>query len=224
MKLLAWLLSRPWVLQWLIAFTYPYRHITGKDGSIYMYRYWLFNGYDSPRHKKWLPSIRLHRIMRPDSDRHMHDHPWRWARTFVLKGWYREERPSIGSEAEQMALKCGLRFHVKPVSYVREVAYTGLLMHGCYHRITEASPDGVWTLFITGPKTDTWGFLVDGERVPYKEYLGEDVSDKEMYIARWPDGAWTHWAYGPPLPTGAVLHRVMRYNPSVDQVIHSEPV
>lgn len=205
-KFVAWVLSRPFVLPWLMAFTVPYRHIKGADGSVYMYRYWLFNRYDSPKHAKRWPSIRLHHIMREDIDRHSHDHPWTWARTIIMKGWYIEERPG------------------DPLAYVREAGHTGLLRHGSYHRIAEVSEGGVWTLFVTGPKVDSWGFLVDGKRVEYRDYLGEDVADRDIFIVVQPDGFWTHYVDVPGATDLGVKHRVLRYNFSTDEVIKSEPV
>ncbi len=40
-----------------------------------------------------------------------------------------------------------------------------------YHRVLRLHGD-TWTLFLTGPRRDDWGFLVDGEHVPWKKYLG----------------------------------------------------
>ena len=34
----------------------------------------------------------LHRIHRPDADAHLHNHPWRTCRSFILSGGYTEER------------------------------------------------------------------------------------------------------------------------------------
>lgn len=140
----------------------PYSHITGPDGSVYMRRFWLFNPYGKdpegeilPPRWSWLPSIRVHHIMRPDSDRHLHDHPWN-ARTIVLDGWYDEERPG--------------RF-----CHRRREGYTGRLLFGQYHRIDKISAGGVWTLFFTWRKRGTWGFLVDGKKVPWREYLDNPV-------------------------------------------------
>ena len=58
--------------------------------------------------------------------------------------------------------------------YKRTAGYTGRLLFGQYHRISEVSPGGVWTLFITGRKRGTWGFLVNGNKVPWRTYLGLD--------------------------------------------------
>lgn len=159
-KPMAKLLSTPSVSTRLInrSKRTPYFHITSKDGNdLYMGRWWLFNPYpenSSGSARKWWHcpiSIRIHWIRRPDSDRHLHDHPWN-ARTIILKGWYIEHRESS--------------------SHYRVEGSTAGLKFGEYHRITEVSPGGCWTLFITGPYRGTWGFKVDGQKVKWREYLG----------------------------------------------------
>lgn len=148
----------------------PYSPIV-KDGDVYMERYWLFNPYDLrpdgeksiwARVKGHLPSVRLHKICRPDRDRHPHDHPWR-ARTIVLRGWYREARvicPKLSGASEYRFLGAGT---------------TQRLELGDYHQIVDLSPRGeVWTMFITWKYQGTWGFLVNGAKVPWKKYLGLD--------------------------------------------------
>ena len=115
----------------------------------------LFNPYPESRSKRnfdWLPlSIRIHKIIKEDNDRHLHDHPSN-ARTFILKGWYKEERLN------------GFN--------TRKLGETSRLNFGEYHRITEVCEEGVYTLFVTGKYRGTWGFLVDGVKVKYREYLG----------------------------------------------------
>lgn len=54
---------------------------------------------------------------------------------------------------------------------MREDDDTAALRFGEYHRITEVSEGGVWTLFVTGRYRGTWGFLVNGKKVPWREYL-----------------------------------------------------
>lgn len=160
-------LARPRVVNWLIkrAMKTPYFHIGSADGSeVYMYRYWLFNPYPhsaaavpgAAKRGRWqFPiSIRLHHIMRHDMDRDLHDHPWN-ARTIILRGGYTEDR--IGER-----------------EIVRMAGDTAKLAYGEYHRITRVTPDGAWTMFITGKYRGTWGFLVNGVKVHYRKYLGLD--------------------------------------------------
>jgi hypothetical protein len=170
LNLLAKFLARPAVVDYLIrrAKRTPYVHITGPDGSVYMERYWLFNPYpanSSGAAKNRFPiSIRLHRIMRPDGDRHLHDHPWN-ARTFILRGGYTEVRP-LYSDPDMR------EFSHLETTINRCEGDTAALKFGEYHRITSVTLGGVWTLFVTGKYRGTWGFDVDGVKKPWREYLG----------------------------------------------------
>lgn len=168
---IAYVVSRPAVVGWLVqrAKRTPYIHITGEDGSVYMERYWLFNPYpteESKRGGKWqFPiSIRLHYIRREDQDRHQHDHPWN-ARTIILRGWYAEERGEMHPQPLLAKEPVG-------VPYLRWAGDTASLAHGEFHRISNVCKDGVWTMFITGKYRGSWGFKVDGRKVPWREYLG----------------------------------------------------
>lgn len=171
--LIARFLARPAVADYLIrrAQRTPYSPII-KDGDLYMERFWLFNPYpDSGQsgadRKPWrFPlSIRIHHIWLPDQDRDCHDHPWH-ARTIVLRGWYSEQRP----------MRFAMFSHVPGFHYfktfTREEGDTATLKFGEYHRITDVSHGGVWTLFITGKYRGTWGFNVDGVKVQWRKYLG----------------------------------------------------
>lgn len=164
-KAIAWVVSRPRVFNWLRrrAMRTPYTHIVSRDGSTeYMRRFWLFNPYGkredggtAPARWAWLPSIRLHHILRADDDPHLHDHPWN-ARTIILQGVYLEQLDD---------LQHVMRFRTK--------GYTGRLLFGQYHRIHWLEEGGVWTLFFTWKYRGTWGFRVNGEKVPYYQYLAE---------------------------------------------------
>jgi hypothetical protein len=175
-RVVARIVTIPTITGWLMerARRTPYRHIHGPDGSLYMGRWWLFNPYPTegtPDPRSWLrrrlPSVRIHHICRPDSDRALHDHPWN-ARTVILRGGYIEERPAV---------KCADSVLIggKWRSVHRRVpGYTGRLLFGQYHRISSVAPEGAWTLFITWKKQGTWGFLVDGKKVNWREYLNEE--------------------------------------------------
>jgi hypothetical protein len=96
----------------------------------------------------------MHHILRRDLDPHKHCHPWP-ARTLVFKGWYVEE--------------CDDGLHL------RAAGDTATLRHDEFHRITEVSPGGVYTLFVTWPWVHSWSFrLDDGTPVNWRRYLGID--------------------------------------------------
>lgn len=168
---LAKFLARPAVVRRLIARAAltPYFHISSPDGQdVYMRRFWLFNPYerDGSYGKvwwgRWLPSIRLHQIMRADTDRHLHDHPWN-ARTIILSGGYVEER-------EQTRHDVGI--------YGRCAGDTATLKFGEFHRISYIPNGGTWTMFITWRYRGTWGFKVDGVKVPHREYFAMQQEGK----------------------------------------------
>ena len=166
-KIIAKILSYPFIHTYLInkAGKTPYTHIYGeKDGELYMERYWLFNPFlkvEGRRSFKWFPlSIRIHKIMKEDNDRHLHDHPWN-ARTFILKGWYQELRPYVNTP------------NVVSLSQLK-AGDTARLNFGEYHRISEVCEEGAYTMFVTGRYQGTWGFLVKGVKIKYREYLNLD--------------------------------------------------
>lgn len=182
--LVARAVSRPRVAAWVIARAQctPYSPIMSRDGTdLYMDRWWLFNPYSKdaegnagPARWSWLPSVRVHHILRADSDAHLHDHPWN-ARTIVLDGWYKEERLAAAVGTPEMMA------HVRDVVHRtdgnrfvlwRLAGYTGRVLFGQYHRISEVPPEGVYTLWFTWKYRGTWGFLVNGAKVKWREYLG----------------------------------------------------
>lgn len=176
-KTAAYVISRPIVVNYLIkrAQRTPYFHLDG-----YMNRWWLFNGYgfslaqdDQTRHERkirWLPSVRIHHILREDNARDMHDHPWD-ARTIILKGWYDEERLERKQDEWSLMVGCGEpEWEDKIVTYTRQRGDTARLNYGEYHNIRAVSKEGVWTLFMTWDYKGTWGFLVNGKKVPWREY------------------------------------------------------
>ena len=165
-KVLAAVISRPLIANWIIsrAQRTPYSPIMSRDGpALYMDRWWVLNPYGKdaagqtlPAKHQWLPSIRVHHICLPDDDQHEHDHPWD-ARTIILRGWYLEERRSLGLPAREM-----------------EAGMTAAICAGDYHRITRVSEGGVYTLFFTWRNVEDWGFNVDGQKVNWRQYLGID--------------------------------------------------
>lgn len=116
------------------------------DGSLYLKRVYL------------LPAVYLHMIAQADSDRHLHDHPWAWAWSLILRGGYVEERP-WAADAEGWPWR-----RLVPGD-------TNLLRSHNYHRIVTVEPN-TWTLFVTGPRTKSWGFLTAKGHEDFRTYLG----------------------------------------------------
>lgn len=100
-------------------------------------------------------AVRVHEILRSDAGRHPHDHPW-WFITVILRGGYIE---TLYNE----------RGRVKDVNYWGP----GTILFRratSWHRLTLPQRGSTWTLFITGPKSQGWGFNVNGKKVPHREY------------------------------------------------------
>jgi hypothetical protein len=183
-RVVAGIAPRPHVFRWLLmrAVRTPYTPITSQDGTqIYMQRWWLFNPYEhgadgdaTPARWPWLPSLRMHHIRVPDTDRHLHDHPWN-ARTIVLAGWYDEVRTFAALTNREALSPDGIRQTSEGTLalFHRRSGYTGRLLYAQYHRIAQVSEGGVFTLFITWRKRGEWGFAVDGQKVPWRQYIAE---------------------------------------------------
>lgn len=133
--------------------------IKGRDGSPYLTRAML------PRFLG--VRIMLHHFHRPDEDDCMHNHPWEWALALVLKGSYVETRmPPL--EATR----------------TRVVRFFNFITQHDYHKIDSLKGD-VWTLFITGPRLQDWGFLTPQGHVPWKEFLKRrDKASREGWGCR----------------------------------------
>lgn len=180
-RTLARTLGRPAALQWLARHATPYYNIHGADGTLYMRRWWLLprwclrfdavRGYPVP--KAWMPfSVRLHHIVEPDQDRHLHDHPFNF-RSVVLSGWYVEQclfgqlderaAAQVDGVADDLYGTRAIR-HLKAGDTYRSAA-------GRMHRIDGVSEGGAWSLFVMGRRVQDWGFLVDGRKVAWRDYL-----------------------------------------------------
>lgn len=153
-RFIAWLVTRPWLRDRIIAYAMRQRCRKIYEGdSLYLTRYFI------AEQKWWLPrGIKLHFIHRPDNDRAKHDHPWPF-RTIVLKGGYKEENIY------------GVRYRIG----AGDTYYSPAIR---FHRI-DTVDEGTVTLVFTGKREQEWGFLTTGLRhgektvvkVPWRIYL-----------------------------------------------------
>jgi hypothetical protein len=142
------------------AATLPKREIKAEGGKVYLERYLVYGWSPATPDLVSGGSVYLHHIILPDQDeRHvLHNHPWRWAMSFVLNGWYVEERARTSG-----------------AHYCRTIGHSipNALEADTFHRITDVSPD-CWTLFMVGPKQQGWGFDVPEKGfVPWRARLAE---------------------------------------------------
>lgn len=94
--------------------------------------------------------VYVHRFHQGDAE--LHNHPWKWAFSIVLKGSYTERRADW-LEADRSAWYCN----------ERRVRWFNFIRAEDFHRISELHGKEVVTLFIAGPLHGKgWGFLVPG--------------------------------------------------------------
>lgn len=124
----------PGLAKWLLP-----RLIRGRDPDTvigtppYLLRWYLI-----PRNR--FLNIYLHRFLRDDDDRAMHDHPWPSV-SLALAGKMRELFIRNGLECSRNVVSGDLIW--------RKATHTHrmVILHG-----------PAWTLFVTGPRIRSWGF------------------------------------------------------------------
>ena len=106
--------------------------VNGANGLPYLLRWHLI-----PRNR--FLNIYLHKFMQGDDDRAYHDHPWA-SISILLKGRYNEEL-------------------FDGTWYTRKYPWPVFRWPSHAHRIFVRDGETAWTLFITGPRWKSWGFL-----------------------------------------------------------------
>lgn len=174
-----------WLADKLIAFAMkrPYLHLDDSEGRRYMNRYWVIP------YNRFGIAARVHHIVRSDEDRHFHDHPFTYI-SIVLRGGYWEVTPQWADEDSPMADYWGEPLVVGEARQWRGAGNVALRRATNWHRLELAGQwektGGVtshvvlhdcWTLFITFPAVQDWGFLVNGVKVLARDYLAGRWND-----------------------------------------------
>lgn len=95
-------------------------------------------------------NVYLHKFLRSDDDRALHDHPWSNV-SILLKGMYLEHTPQG--------------------KFLRKAGDIVLRARGSSsHRIELCQGTPCWTLFITGPRYREWGFHCPKGWVHWKRF------------------------------------------------------
>jgi len=125
------------------------------DNEPYLERYYIFL-----KDRKCFPfNVFLHKFLKGDPD-DVHDHPWPYA-TLILKGGYYEWIPQFTEDGK---LNCEVRKWRGP-------GHFRICSPNSYHRIELKEGVTAWTLFMPGPQTREWGFLVNNKWVHNDNYL-----------------------------------------------------
>lgn len=160
------------LVDWLIARAErtPYYHLEG-----YMERFWLFRvgpRHESTRYRQsstgWF-SARIHKILRSDKDRDLHDHPQDYC-SIILRGGYYEVTPGPVIDGDEQLWTQRRWYGPGSVLFRRAESPHRLILPGDRHTVS---------LFITGPRRREWGFHTPEGWVPWKEY--EARGDRPPY-------------------------------------------
>jgi hypothetical protein len=154
-------------LMWLTGFL-PAR-IISDDGKPYLERYYLFTVFGVRAY--------LHQFVGSDPDRGLHDHPWRWAYSFILSGFYYEENRYGKKRVRWFNSLTGDSFHrvVLPQRYVNSA-------------LPDPELRPCWTLFLHKADYEKpWGFLRQKGQLgmtftPYPYKAGETSGEKGWWI------------------------------------------
>lgn len=136
--------------------------IIGGEEHPYLFRWFLL-----PRNR--LLNIYLHKIVRSDDDRALHDHPWDSV-SVILWGGYLEILP-----VKAPYLKRGeTAAHVTHTAHWRQPLSVIPRRAECCHRLVIDEPHPAWTLFITGPKRRSWGFHCQRGWIHWRDFTAGD--------------------------------------------------
>jgi len=146
--------------------------IISDGGRPYLERYYIGTVFGT--------RIYLHRFVASDPDRGLHDHPWRWAFSLILCGWYYEEN------------RYGMR-KVRWFNWLTGDSFHRVILFGpsSGDLLDYETPTQVWTLFFhRAERAKPWGFLRDkgqlGTVYTQHHYSTDDAGKDECWwkIAR----------------------------------------
>lgn len=124
--------------------------IVGGEDNPYLYRWYLI-----PRNRYF--NIYLHKFLRDDDDRALHDHPW-WFISLILKGGYFERVKQTVLRRDRFSLAFRPATHRHRVILFRDAL---------------GPKQPCWTLIITGRKKRIWGFWCPKGFVPWYEFVDQ---------------------------------------------------
>tara|TARA_R110000796_G_scaffold45616_41_gene110457 strand:- start:13777 stop:14169 length:393 start_codon:yes stop_codon:yes gene_type:complete len=112
----------------------------------------------------WIPrnrffNVYVHRVLRDDDDRALHDHPWASLSLMVETGLIEQYQATTGERHIRV---------IAPMQWVyRDASFAHRLM------VSDASTPAL-TVFMTGPRVRQWGFLCPQGWRHWKDFVGAD--------------------------------------------------
>lgn len=130
------------------------KHVLGRsdvvfDGALYMNRWRVI-------HTPWF-GVRVHKIVRSDGERALHDHPFSFV-SLILRGGYVEQTP----DGKRRVFKAGdLNFKSADALHRLDLFRKGLVLGFNGPNTIEDAVQEIpaWTIVVRGPVIRRWGFL-----------------------------------------------------------------
>lgn len=143
-------MKQKWLRGWLSGKPH---FIIGSENDPYMYRWYII-----PRNRFF--NLYLHKFLRDDDDRALHDHPW-WFVSLIFRGGYFEKvTPNEYGIDRQCRLAPSIAF--------RRAEHR--------HRVVlflddDGKPVPCWTIVLTGRSKRVWGFWCPKGFVPWFDFV-----------------------------------------------------
>lgn len=167
----------------------PDLYVGGKDNP-YMLRWYItpwsgwFRDKDIetlPRWKRFvrtLPNIYLHKFLRDDDDRALHDHPWS-SLSIILTGGYWEHIAGTGKlfrmPGDIVYRRATHAHRVELFKNPDKVIHVSINSDNTLSSGLEiGGPKPAWTLFITGFKVRDWGFHCPKGWRRWQDFVSKD--------------------------------------------------
>lgn len=141
-------MKQTWLKGWLSGKPH---FIIGGEQNPYMYRWYVL-----PRNR--FLNIYLHKFLRDDDDRALHDHPW-WFISIMLKGGYYERVNGGLIKREGFCVAFRRATHRHQVILFRD---------------EELKSKSCWTLIITGKVSRQWGFWCPKGFVRWQDFVNHN--------------------------------------------------
>lgn len=144
----------------------PADFVIGGERRPYLRRWWVI-----PRNR--LFNVYLHQFLRSDDDRALHDHPWAFNASLILRGAYCEQTIAAGGIHVRTLREAGnFKFRWGPAPHRVELLTVADFVRT---QPDNDAPMSCWTLFITGPVVRHWGFhCPDAGWVPWQRFVAAD--------------------------------------------------
>lgn len=145
------------MMQWLKTLISGKPHfIIGGADDPYLLRWYLI-----PRNPVF--NVYLHKFLRDDDDRALHDHPWWFVSLVLRRGYFEMVTPTAYGIDRQCRTAGNIAFR-RATHRHRVVLF----------RYPNGQPKPCWTLVCTGRKKRTWGFYCPKGFVPWFDFAASD--------------------------------------------------